>query len=102
MTNDQKEAMERLLNKFDFERVEETMRALGWQWFNGYPDEAQMRRSIWRLYQAGLEGLERSDHVGSTMATTGGFRVTIDPVKNLVSVVFAVTARGESYASQTE
>lgn len=94
--------IDEVMDNFDFQKVEDTMLATGWKWWNGegedgVPTKAQMRKTVRSLMQR-LEHLESYE---SLYHSTGGFEVTKWP-DGAYTVSFRVTqctvsANGESY-----
>ena len=98
MTDTRREAMERLLDRFDFERVKRTMFALGWQWWDGwggYPSEARMRKSIWESYESATKAMDEEHDSYEVSTRSGGFCVSVHEA--YIGLSFEVEQDSEEY-----
>jgi hypothetical protein len=69
------EAIDYIMDSFDFEKVHITMKALGWEWASAedkIPSVFELRQSARRLIKSVMKSK------GKMIASTGGFTVMFD------------------------
>ena len=75
MTEQQQEAIDYIMDTFDFDKVHNVMDFLNWQWRDeGVPDKFSIKREARRLLRDAIEN--------KTSISTGGFIVSYYPPDN--------------------
>jgi len=92
-------ALNEVLDNFDFQRVERTMRATRWTWWPGHcPDEVRMRASIWESFEYALRCLaENKCPEMRIWVSSGGFVLYIDLEQEWLDLTFQVTHQSASF-----
>lgn len=83
-----KKKLQELLDEFDFERVHDTMDALGWHWadVDGIPEKEDMIPLVRSLYDTIENRVLNGEYA---FCATGGFRLTFNPEEdNELNLVF--------------
>jgi hypothetical protein len=86
MTDEQRKALDNIMDWFDFERVHKTMRSLRWEWLGtveGIPCLGEIKERARGLL---TDSIEQETSVGS-----GGFQVTYIPVEGFLKLEFVVS-----------
>ena len=86
MTEEQRKAVDNIMDWFDFERVHKTMRALRWEWIGAeekIPCQGEIRE---RARQLLTDAIQSEMSIGS-----GGLQVTYVPVEGFLKLEFVVS-----------
>lgn len=86
MTDEQRKALDNIMDWFDFDKVYKTMKALRWQWLGaeeGIPCIGEIREKARELL---TQAIEQENSVG-----TGGFQVTYLPAEGFLKLEFVVS-----------
>ena len=86
MTDEQRKALDNIMDWFDFEKVHKTMRSLRWEWLGtveGIPCLGEIKE---RAIELLTNSIEQETSVGS-----GGFQVTYIPVEGFLKLEFVVS-----------
>ena len=86
MTEEQRKAIDNIMDWFDFEKVHKTMKALRWEWVGAeekIPCQGEIRE---RARQLLTEAIQSEMSIG-----TGGLRVTYIPVEGFLKLEFVVS-----------
>jgi len=86
MTEEQRKAIDNIMDWFDFEKVHKTMKALRWEWVGAeekIPCQGEIRE---RARQLLTEAIQTEMSIG-----TGGFQVTYIPVEGFLKLEFVVS-----------
>ena len=86
MTEEQRKAIDNIMDWFDFEKVHRTMKALRWQWISAeekIPSQGEIRE---RARQLLTDSIQSGISVGS-----GGLQVTYDPAEGFLKLEFIVS-----------
>jgi hypothetical protein len=86
MTEEQRKAVDNIMDWFDFEKVHKTMKALGWEWVGAeekIPCQGEIREKARQLL---TEAIQTEMSMG-----TGGFQVTYIPVQGFLKLEFVVS-----------
>ena len=86
MTDEQRKALDNIMDWFDFEKVHKTMRSLRWEWLGtveGIPCLGEIKERARELL---TNSIEQETSVGS-----GGFQVTYIPVEGFLKLEFIVS-----------
>ena len=86
MTEEQKKAIDNIMDWFDFDRVHRTMKALRWEWIGAeekIPCQGEIREKARRLL---TDAIQSETSIGS-----GGLQVTYDPIEGFLKLEFVVS-----------
>jgi hypothetical protein len=86
MTEDQRKAVDNIMDWFDFEKVHKTMKALRWEWVGAeekIPCQGEIREKARQLLTQAIES--------ETDVASGGFHVTYISVEGLLKLEFIVS-----------
>jgi len=86
MTEEQRKAVDNIMDWFDFERVHKTMRALRWEWIGAeekIPCQGEIRE---RARQLLTDAIQSEMSIGS-----GGLQVTYIPGEGFLKLEFIVS-----------
>ena len=86
MTEEQRKAIDNIMDWFDFDRVHRTMKALRGQWISAeekIPSQGEIRE---RARQLLTDSIQSEISVGS-----GGLQVTYDPTEGFLKLEFIVS-----------
>ena len=86
MTEDQRKAVDNIMDWFDFEKVHKTMRALRWEWVGAeekIPCQGEIREKARQML---TQAIETEMSIGS-----GGLQVTYIPVERFLKLEFVVS-----------
>ena len=86
MTDEQRKALDNIMDWFDFEKVHKTMRSLRWEWLGtveGIPCLGEIKERARELL---TNSIEQETSVGS-----GGFQVTYIPVEGFLKLEVVVS-----------
>jgi len=86
MTEDQRKAVDNIMDWFDFDKVHKTMRALRWEWVGAeekIPCQGEIREKARRML---TESIETQMSIGS-----GGLQVTYIPGEGFLKLEFVVS-----------
>lgn len=87
MKNEQRDAIDEIMDNFDFNIVRRTMAALGWTWVTSeeiIPTESELRTTARGLLKDAIEC--------ESTAETGGFRASYNPTDGDLNLEFIVSA----------
>ena len=86
MTEEQRKAVDNIMDWFDFEKVHKTMRALRWEWVGAeekIPCQGEIREKARQML---TQAIETEMSIGS-----GGLQVTYIPVERFLKLEFVVS-----------
>jgi hypothetical protein len=86
MTEEQRKAVDNIMDWFDFEKVHKTMKALRWEWMDAeekIPCQGEIREKARQLL---TEAIQTEMSIG-----TGGLQVTYIPVEGFLKLEFVVS-----------
>jgi hypothetical protein len=86
MTEEQRKAVDNIMDWFDFEKVHKTMKALRWEWVGAeekIPCQGEIREMARQLL---TEAIQTEMSMG-----TGGLQVTYIPVEGFLKLEFVVS-----------
>jgi len=86
MTEEQRKAVDNIMDWFDFERVHRTMKALRWEWVGAeekIPCQGEIRERARQLLTDAI--------ISQTSVGSGGFQVTYIPVEGFLKLEFVVS-----------
>ena len=86
MTEEQRKAVDNIMDWFDFEKVHKTMRALRWEWIGAeekIPCQGEIRERARKLL---TDAIQSEMSIGS-----GGLQVTYVPVEGFLKLEFVVS-----------
>jgi hypothetical protein len=86
MTEEQRRAIDNIMDWFDFEKVHRTMKALRWEWIGAeekIPCQGEIREKARQLL---TDAIQSETSIGS-----GGLQVTYDPIEGFLKLEFVVS-----------
>ena len=86
MTEEQRKAIDNIMDWFDFEKVHRTMKALRWVWIGAeekIPSQGEIRE---RARQLLTDAIQDGTNIGS-----GGLQVIYDPAEGFLKLEFIVS-----------
>ena len=86
MTDDQRQALDNIMDWFDFEKVHKTMRALRWEWSGTEQGIPCMGESREKARQMLTDSIEQEVNIGS-----GGFQVTYNSTEGFLKLEFVIS-----------
>lgn len=86
MTEEQRKALDNIMDWFDFERVHKTMKVLRWQWVGTEESTPCMGEIREKARQLLTDAIEQETSVGS-----GGFQVTYIPTEGFLKLEFIIS-----------
>ena len=85
MTEEQRKAIDNIMDWFDFDKVHKVMKTLKWSWVGTADNIPSMGEIRERARQLLIEAIEINSNV-----STGGFYVTYNPYDNYLQLQFIV------------
>ena len=86
MTDEQRKALDNIMDWFDFEKVHKTMRSLRWEWLGTVEGITCLGEIRERARELLTNSIEQETSVGS-----GGFQVTYIPIEGFLKLEFVVS-----------
>jgi hypothetical protein len=86
MTDEQRRAIDNIMDWFDFDKVHKTMKALRWQWVGAeekIPCQGEIREKARQML---TDAIETEMSIGS-----GGLQVTYNPIEGFLKLEFVVS-----------
>lgn len=83
------EAIDEIMDYFDFGKVEQVMVALNWRWVNGIPSQADLRRQARTLLRRTLDEVSANSHE-YFLTATGGLSATYE--QGVLALNFSVAS----------